>query len=207
MLDRPRPWWVLASLPLGMTTWIGMLYAGVRARMRSLQVLGVVFFAVMVAGFALAGDRPEGSFLEEFAEVFIVSGWLAGIGLSFALAPAWQRRMRSRRLDAEQRLADRREAGALARENPSLARELGVGRPDVPGAEHHGLVDVNAASEQTIARLPGIDDALAREIVRVREELGGFSSLADMGAVLNLPAPVVEDLRERTVFLPRGGRS
>lgn len=206
MLERPRPWWVIASLPLGMTTWIGMLYAGVRARMRSLQVLGVVFFALMVADFTLAGDRPEGSFLEEFSEVFIVTVWLAGMGLSFALAPTWQRRMRSRRLHAEQRLADRREARDLAREEPDLARELGVGRPDVAGAEHHGLVDVNGAPESVIARLPGVDDALAREIVRVREDLGGFSSLTDMGALLDLPAPTVEELRERTIFLPRAGR-
>lgn len=206
MLDRPRPWWVLWSLPLGMTTWIGLLYAGVKARMRSLQVLGGIFFLLMVGQFALAGDHPEESFIEDFGETFIAVVFFAGIGVSLALAPAWQRRMRSRRVEAERTLAERREAQELARERPDLAREMGVGRPDVPRAEHHGLVDVNSAPASVLAKLPGVDDALAVEILRVREELGGFSSLADMGAVCDLPAAMVEDLRDRTVFVPRGGR-
>jgi DNA uptake protein ComE-like DNA-binding protein len=197
---------VLASLPFGFLTWAGMLYAGVRARMVSLYVLAGVYFVLMALGFALTGDYPEDSTREKLAEWVIVVTWFSGIGVSAGLAPLWQRRLRSRRLEAEQRLADRREARKLARERPELARELGIGRPDVPGAEHAGLVDVNSAPASVIARLPGFDDALAREVVRVREELGGFSSLADMGAVLHLPAPAVEDLRERTVFLPRGGR-
>ncbi|HEV2814041.1 MAG TPA: helix-hairpin-helix domain-containing protein [Solirubrobacteraceae bacterium] len=204
MFDRPRPWWVLASLPLGLTTWIGFLYAGVRARMRSLQILAGVFFVSMVAAFALSGDHPEGSFREEFAEWFIACVFLLGVGLSIALAPAWQRRMRSGVLEAEKRLAAREEARRLAAERPELARELGVGRPDLGReADHAGLVDVNNASPHVLVELPGIDYETANEIARVREELGGFSSLADMGAVMDLPAATVERLRDRTVFLPR----
>ena len=89
----------------------------------------------------------------------------------------------------------------MARARPALAAELGVGRPDVPGADHHGLVDVNSAPVEVLARLPGVDDALAAEIVRMRGELGRFSSVAELGAVMELPAPTVEDLRERVVFL------
>ena len=203
MFDRPRPWWVLASLPFGFTTWAGMLYAGIRARMRSLQVLAAVFFALMVASFVLAGDHPEGSTREELAENVIAVAWFAGIGLSIAFAPLWQRRMRSRRLEAERRLEERREARRIAAERPELARELGVGRPDVPRADHAGLVDVNSAPVEVLSRLPGVDDALAAEIARVREEIDGFSSVGDMGAVLDLPARTVEDLRDRVVFLPR----
>ena len=204
MLDRPRPWWVLASLPLGLTTWIGFLYAGVRARMRSLQVLAGVFFASMVTALALSGDHPEGSFREEFSEWFVFCAFLLGIGLSVALAPAWQRRMRSGVLEAEKRLAEREEARRLAEERPEVALELGVGRPDLGGAaEHAGLVDVNNASPHVLMQLPGVDYALANEIARVRREIGGFSSLAVMGAVMDLPARTVERLRDRTVFLPR----
>jgi DNA uptake protein ComE-like DNA-binding protein len=64
-------------------------------------------------------------------------------------------------------------------------------------------VDVNHASAEVIARLPGVDDDLARRTVEVREEINGFSSLADYGHVLGLPAPVVERLRDEVVFLPR----
>ncbi len=39
--------------------------------------------------------------------------------------------------------------------------------------------------------------------MKVREELGGFSTLEDLGMTLDLPGDVVEDLRGKTVFLPR----
>ena len=193
--DPPRPWWVLASLPIDFLTWAGLLYAGVRARMPSLYVAAGVYFVLMAVGLALAGEFPEDSTMDAVSGTLIVLTWFSGIGVSLAFAPAWQRRLRSGRLAAERRLADRRQAQRLARENPELAREVGV--------EHSGLVDVNSAPLHAIAWLPGIDDALAAEIVRAREEIDGFSSLADLGTVLRLPGDVVEDLRDRVVFLPR----
>src|ERR1700678_3994048 len=51
---------------------------------------------------------------------------------------------RDARLEAaRERLAQREKALELARENPQLALEAGVGRPDLPGAYDGGLVDVN----------------------------------------------------------------
>jgi DNA uptake protein ComE-like DNA-binding protein len=50
--------------------------------------------------------------------------------------------------------------------------------------------------------LPGIDDALATRIVEARSQVGGFSSVEDLGIALDLAGDVVEDLRDRVVFLP-----
>jgi DNA uptake protein ComE-like DNA-binding protein len=66
-----------------------------------------------------------------------------------------------------------------------------------------GVVDVNHASASALAKLPGIDDQVARDIVTAREEIDGFKSLEDCGGVLELDADVVEDLRPFVVFLPR----
>ena len=196
MFDRPRPWWVLASfVPFGWLTFAGFLYAGARARMPLALLLGAVFMATNVAGFLIPDDAGG---------AVIVLAWLAGIGASFAVAPAWQRRMISGRLEAERRIAARREARRMVEDEPLVARELGVGRPDVETARHHHVVDVNSAPTDVIARMPGVTDALAREIVRVREEIGGFSSLADLSAMVDLPPGTVEELEERAVFVPRG---
>ena len=48
-----------------------------------------------------------------------------------------------------------------------------------------------------------MDDALARRIVALREELDGFESVHDLGSVLELDGNAVERLRDHTVFLPR----
>jgi hypothetical protein len=59
------------------------------------------------------------------------------------------------RLDgARERLAQREKALRLAREDPQLALEAGVGRPDLPGAYDGGLVDVNHAPVGSLLVFP-----------------------------------------------------
>jgi len=107
------------------------------------------------------------------------------------------------RLDgARERLAERKKALKLARENPQLALEAGVGRPDLPGAYDAGLVDLNHAPVGVIACLPTFDKELAGRVVAARERVGGFASLEDLGTVLDLAGDQVEDLRHHVVFLP-----
>ena len=81
--------------------------------------------------------------------------------------------------------------------------ELGVGRPDRPGAQAADLLDVNNAPMSALLELPGIDDALASRIVEVRAQINGFSSVDDLGGVLGFDGHAVERLRDHVVFLPR----
>jgi Helix-hairpin-helix motif len=201
MLDPPRPWWVLWSvIPFGWLTWVGLVYAGARARMPLMIGVAVLFLASTVAAFATSDGDTSGA--------ISVIGYVAGVGAVLGFAPFWQRRMRRLAepapIDrAKARLEAREQAMELARADPTLAREVGVGRPDVPGAQHGDVVDVNMAPHSVLAQLPGIDDATAREIVRLREELDGFTSLMDLGSTIDLPADTVDDLRGRVVFIPR----
>jgi Helix-hairpin-helix motif len=108
---------------------------------------------------------------------------------------------------AEARLHDRARALRLAREHPALALEAGIGRPDIRGAFHGEVIDVNNASAGALASLPGISHRLALRIVGVRTRVGGFSSLEDMGLVLDLDGDQVERLRDLVVFLPQGAHA
>lgn len=136
----------------------------------------------------------------------MVVAWAGAAATSFVIRPEYERRMQSPLLSAferaEQRLLDRRRAQRLARQDPTLAREMGVGRPGVAGAADAGLVDVNNAPVAALVMLPGIDDALATRIAEARSQVGGFSSVEDLGVALDLAGGVVEDLRNRVVFLP-----
>jgi DNA uptake protein ComE-like DNA-binding protein len=96
----------------------------------------------------------------------------------------------------------REDALQLAKDDPVRAKALGVGRPDIDLAFDGGLVDANSAPVEIIARLPHADEALAERIVSVRERVGGFSSLLDLGLVLGLPAPVIEAWEGLVVCLP-----
>ena len=54
-----------------------------------------------------------------------------------------------------------------------------------------------------VGELDGVGPATAQRIVAVRDGVGGFSSLEDLGMTMDLPGDVVERLRGRVVCLPR----
>jgi hypothetical protein len=202
----PRTRWPYISLiPIGLGAW-APIYAGVKARAPLWIVLGLLWCACVVAGFVVdASSSHSGS--DDFAGFLFIAGWVGAVATSFSIRSAYDRRMASPLEAAEevsqQRLADRHRALVLAQSNPALAADMGIGRPDVPGAADAGLVDLNNASLRALMKLPRVNDALATEIVEARARINGFQSLEDMGTALDLDGDVVEALRDRVVFLPR----
>ena len=80
--------------------------------------------------------------------------------------------------------------------------EAGIGRPDLPGADHGYVVDINHAALGVIGTLPGLDERLARQIAEARDRISGFASLEELGMVVDLTGDEVERLRGHVVFLP-----
>jgi len=204
----PRSRWPYISLiPIGLGAW-APIYAGVKARQRSWVLLGVVWSAVVVAGLVKNSLSKAGhSGNDDLAGFLMILGWVGAVATSFTIRGPYERRMESPLLAAteagEARLHDRRRALEIARAKPALAREIGVGRPDRPGAFDAGLIDVNNAPAIALLRLPGVDDRLATRIIEVRTQCDGFSSLEDLGIVLDLPGDLVERLRDHVIFLSR----
>jgi len=101
---------------------------------------------------------------------------------------------------ARRRLSYRGAAGRIASANPVLAREAGIG---VDAEAFGGLVDVNGASADEFAQLPGISLDLAGRIVAVRDKVDGFDSVLDFATMLDLPPRFVDTIRDRLICLPR----
>jgi DNA uptake protein ComE-like DNA-binding protein len=197
-------WPYISLIPFGFGAW-APIYAGVKARRPLWIALGVLWSAMVVAALALSSGKGHGN--DGGVGALVIIAWIGGIATSFSIRAAYERELTSplhvATDAAEQRLDDRREAMELARSNPALAQEVGIGRPDRAGAEDAGLVDLNNASVTALLELPGIDGDIATEICECREKVGGFSSLADFGETLDLDGAVVEGLRDKVVFLPR----
>jgi hypothetical protein len=203
-----KTWWVFLPLfPLALLGWAAFVYAGARARKRSWIAWGVVYFALTGFGW-LGAQAADDSTVDNLAGPTILLVWVATIVHAFVIRPAYLDRLElDSKLDrAEDRAAEREEARRLAEEDPARALELGVGRPDLDGFAG-GLVDLNNAPAAAIEELPGVNRALAERIVRTREELSGFSSLDDLGHVLELPVALVDRIRADVVVLPRGTQS
>lgn len=96
----------------------------------------------------------------------------------------------------------RAEARALAQRDPQMARDLRIGRPDLP--RHYddgGLVDVNSAPAETIAQWLGLTGAQAAHIVEVRHQLGKFQQVDDLLNMAGLDWTAFDQARDRIITL------
>lgn len=206
-LDRVRGWWVLSGLvPFGFGAPAGFVYAANRTGRRAWYVAAAIWGLIALIGFVLAVISEDDTPLRSLGGGFLVTAWAGGFMHGLAVRNKYVGLVRAAAYDpareARDRLAQKERAMTLVRAEPELARELGVGRPDVPGAEHMGVVDVNHASAEALEQVPGVDAELAGRLVAAREEVRGFVSAADAGVVLDLDPTTVDRLARRGVFLP-----
>ena len=196
-------WVWLSVFPLGLGAW-APVYAGAKAQNRQWLALGILWSLIVLAG------------------------WIGAVNLERSLGGG--RRPDRRRLGRRDRdvllhpprlrpparelvrcCASRRPGapvGARAGSAPVPGEPDPRSRDrrrttDLPGAQDAGLVDINGAPATVIAHLPGVDAALASRIVEARADTGGFSSVEDLGATLDLDAHLVEGIRGEAVFLSR----
>jgi len=201
-------WVYISLLPIGFGAW-APIYGGAQHGRRSWIVWGIAWMLVAIAAWTLLAIFPTGNGGGNAAAgLMLILAWVGPAATSFVLRAGDRNRDGGtdlERAEAAGRIAlrDRAHAREIATRDPSLALEMGIGRPDRPGAANGGVVDLNNAAPSALTTLPGVDEVLATQIVETRSRVGGFSSLEDMGAVMDLDAPVVERLRERAVFLPR----
>ena len=203
----PRGRWVIATLfPFGWFTWLGFAYAGFRAKKRAWVAAGAAYLVVIAAAIVVTSadeniDGPE----DDIGYLTMLLVWGGGFAHALMIRKDYIRRLTiidDPALLAARTAEERRHyARELAQNHPELARAALLGRAG--GFDEGGVVDINHAPVEDIADLPGIDADTARRIVAVRDGVGGFSSVEDLGMTMDLPGDVVEQLRRRVVCLPR----
>lgn len=88
---------------------------------------------------------------------------------------------------------------------PSQAESVPASPPEEeavsePEQEVVGKIDINTASIEQLAELPGIGDLLAQNIVAFRETYGNFSRVDDLSNIAGIGPSTIDELRERIEF-------
>lgn len=202
--SKRRSWWLALLLPLGLTTWAAFLYLGYRTRRRVFYALSVFYAATLAVWLVLDSGDAHGA-QEAIAAVFALVTFVGGLVHGIVIRPKVATELDladSASVKQASRELERRAYGReLLARNPALARQVGVGRPDLPGADSYGLVDVNHADGRALAQLPGIAQEQAERVAAFCAEGGSFVSVEDLGLFLDLPPASVEGLRDKAVFV------
>lgn len=211
---RPNlvPLIIMAAAGAGFLTWGVFLILGRSAQRRAWLVWSAVYAALIVAFCVLeaASGSSTTDLAASLAPIPLALAWFGGtVHVAVISRDAARRIQQVRRaadgtpvLAAARERIKAREAGRrLAMKDPVLAREVGVGRPDLPGTEDYGLIDVNHAAPGALCQLPGITPQIAERIEQTRQSVGLFTSAEDLCVTMDLPPDLTDDLREHTVFL------
>jgi DNA uptake protein ComE-like DNA-binding protein len=102
---------------------------------------------------------------------------------------------------AQSRIERRKDARHLVKSNPDLARDLRIGRPDLPREyDDGGLVDVNHVPGAVLAGQLGLSPAEVTDVLAARDKLGKFTSADELCAYTALAPDRVDELRELMLF-------
>lgn len=197
-------WAFVPLLTCGFGTSPAFVYAAARTGSARLGMVAAGYGMASIASLvALAAIPPLGALL-------LMITWVVGSVHAFAARPKiYPRRTPRDRLNqhavdaARYRRVLRTEARKLITDDPGLAHDLGIGRPDLPRVyDDGGLIDVNHAPPQVLAMLPGMTDELVSRIIQLRGRHGAFVSAEELALDAELPPDVVPGIAEYGIFLP-----
>jgi len=196
-------WALVPLVTLGLASAATFAYGAIRLRSRPLGFCAAVYGLAAAAFLYLTNVAADPSWQSNLGVEIGLASAVIATGHAFAIR---QRVLDGRTATAEDKareaLRRRDHSRKLLIDDPQLAKELNVGRPDLhPEFDDGGLVDVNHVPEEFLITLPGVDAALASTIVEVRDSIGGFDSLDDMGVLLGLPPQRLDWARDRAVFV------
>jgi hypothetical protein len=102
---------------------------------------------------------------------------------------------------AKDRIERRKEARHLVATDPALARDLMIGRPDLPRQyDDGGLVDVNHVPAAVLMSGLGLSEDEMRDVLTARRNLGRFTNADELGAYTQLAPSRIDDLRDLMIF-------
>ena len=198
-------WALIPLLSLGLLAFVPFAHAAAKLQNRRLWLVAAFYAAVTVG---LFGPLADASNTSDLGAALFTAAWFALIVGSTVHALVLRRRVFSPPVvqpAMAAALADRelrQQAKAIVAGDPALARELRIGRPDLPRQFNDGgLIDVNHVPNQVLVERLGLSPAEAARVVEARERLGGFSSAAELCAFAEVPDATIDPVQERLLFL------
>ncbi len=187
VMQRGKKDWAVFAAYLAAT--VAMIVALGAVNSNSGAGAGVGGFIVVLAGCAAVHT----------AILFRPSRSLSPLAASVPLSP--RQRNRQAVAQAQSRIERRKDARHLVKTNPDLARDLRIGRPDLPrDYDDGGLVDVNHVPGAVLAGQLGLSAAEVADVLAARAKLGRFTSADELCAYTALTPDRVDELRDLMIF-------
>lgn len=202
-------WW--ASIPVwsvGYLSFVPFLRLALRRRRRRDWAVFAAYAIAVTAAVVVTSVRTTGTSTVLGGALILTLVGTASVHSAVEFRPSREELPPASPLDnrraiqaAHERMRRRAEARKLAVANPALARDLRIGRPDLPREyDDGGLVDVNRAPGDVLAAHLGLRADELATLLTARDRLGAFSGPEELIAYDALPPDRVDGLRDLMIF-------
>jgi hypothetical protein len=222
-VSKPPKWlWMVPVFSMGLLAFVPPIVIATKARTRRGWWWAGGLAAVWLVGFALIGSEPDGSesATDTIGTTLYFGAWIACVVYVLVMGPkvAWPPKVayvpvgppppppydpNSAAVASVQAGRRRREeARELVRRDPQMARDLRIGRPDLPRQyDDGGLVDVNSAPPEVLREALGLTADQATQVVEARRQLGRFEHAEDLVNLAGLEPGTYDHVRDRIVVM------
>jgi DNA-binding SARP family transcriptional activator len=192
---------LLPLLSCSLAAWVYFVIAAVRQRDKRQYITAGVYASLFVIGlvFMIVDPSPIDSDYLTVAEgtglwIFAVTGFIAAFhGAVLATHSSTNGRDWMLREHARQ----------LAAHDPAGARQIGIGRPDLPRSfDDGGLIDINHVTGNDFAKFGRLDRAAAHRIIADRIERGPFQRPEDLLARGLISTKTMRRLEPKLIAIP-----
>jgi DNA uptake protein ComE-like DNA-binding protein len=217
-----RWYYVVTIATAGLFAWVPFLHAALRLKTTKARRLALLCGGLDALIYVLLAITPQDSQGQATNGPISTIGGLLALGTIIVgcimLAPLRRMVYEGAPIDIEdgdQQTVDpaikaalaargrRDEARKLATDDPLLARELHIGRPDLTrDYDDGGLIDLNSAPANVIAEVCGIPADVAATIVAALNQRGEpFANVDELFVMTDLPVQMWDRIRDRAVLL------
>jgi Protein of unknown function (DUF4236) len=217
-----RWYYVVLIATAGVFAWVPFLHAALRLKTAKARRLALIFGGLDAVIYVLLAITPQSSQGQATSGPISTIGGLLALGTIIVgcimVAPLRRMAYEGEPTEAgddfstadpavKAALAARaRRDGArkLATDDPLLARELHIGRPDMTRTyDDGGLVDLNGAPADAIAEACGVPAEVAAAIVDARSQRGEpFANVDELFVIVDPPVSMWDRIRDRAILLP-----
>ncbi|WP_060788630.1 helix-hairpin-helix domain-containing protein [Geobacillus zalihae] len=202
-------WMLWAILSFGFFNYVSFFYAAYRVKQRKWFIWGLLYSIPFILFVISMEAIDEKHWLDDLIFAIYFIAWIVSIIHVFKMRAEYLLRLEARVSLKENELEQlkksiKKEYEAL--DGPSIDEtvknkaDMKDGKVNIEGRAIDRPIDINTATEEEIASISAIGGLLAKKVVAVRAQEGGFRSLEHFAESLQLKPHVIEKIKPFVKF-------
>lgn len=217
---RNSIWMLWAILTFGALNYISLFYASNKVKQKKWFIAGIIYSIIFIFMMVISEVVPTKHWLYDLTLAAYLIGWIASIIHVFKIRPEYLLRLeakistgyKEKEIESLKRKISQEYVTKSPIENTQksiitspvteqskVVQEKVINESkEVPSEKK--IIDVNTASEQEIAKIPGIGSIFAKKVISVRNQQNGFKSFEHFIETLSVKPHLIEKIKPYLAF-------